>query len=136
MTTRRRLPPKNSWSDFLFDQVFCRSKPPTWNALFFLQLYRGFKEFWQDTCAPLGPFDVRFSRQIGNYIQIAFNSDHTKEVGTSHAQGTWYHASHPSSRSSTGLLISPRRALKKIYLYRLFTVSALILKVFLLALPP
>ncbi|KAG7402408.1 hypothetical protein Forpe1208_v001976 [Fusarium oxysporum f. sp. rapae] len=95
MTTRRRLPPKNSWSDFLFDQIFCRSKPPTWNALFFLQLYRGFKEFWQDTCAPLGPFDVRFSRQIGNYIQIAFNSDHTKEVGTSHAQGTWYHAKPP-----------------------------------------
>ncbi|KAI8404650.1 hypothetical protein FOFC_16145, partial [Fusarium oxysporum] len=92
MTTRRRLPPKNSWSAFLFDQIFCRPKPPTWNALFFLQLYRGFKKFWQDTCAPLGPFDGRFSRQIGYYIQIAFNCDHTKEVGTSHAQGTWYHA--------------------------------------------
>ncbi|KAG8664668.1 uncharacterized protein FPOAC1_013448 [Fusarium poae] len=95
MTTRRRLPPKNSWSGFLFDQIFCRPKPPTWNALFFLQLYRGFKEFWQDTCAPLGPFDGRFSRQIGYYIQIAFNCDHTKEVGTSHAQGTWYHAKPP-----------------------------------------
>ncbi|OBS15046.1 hypothetical protein FPOA_14064 [Fusarium poae] len=75
--------------------IFCRPKPPTWNALFFLQLYRGFKEFWQDTCAPLGPFDGRFSRQIGYYIQIAFNCDHTKEVGTSHAQGTWYHAKPP-----------------------------------------
>jgi hypothetical protein len=96
MTTRRRLPPKNSWCDFLFDQIFCRPKPPTWNALFFLQLYRGFKEFWQNNaCAPLGPFDSRFSRQVGYYIQIAFNSDHTKEVGTSHAQGTWYHAKPP-----------------------------------------
>ncbi|KAG7402402.1 hypothetical protein Forpe1208_v017241 [Fusarium oxysporum f. sp. rapae] len=65
MNTRRRLPPKNSWSAFLFDQIFCRPKPPTWNALFFLQLYRGFKKFWQDTCAQLGPFDGRFSRQSG-----------------------------------------------------------------------
>ncbi|KAH6869143.1 hypothetical protein B0T10DRAFT_594976 [Thelonectria olida] len=92
MNTRRRLPPKNSWHGFLFDQIFCRLKPPTWNALLFLQLYRGFKEVWQGTCAPLGPFDSRFSRQIGYYIQIAFNSDNTKEVGTSHACGTWYHA--------------------------------------------
>ncbi|RTE68758.1 hypothetical protein BHE90_016864, partial [Fusarium euwallaceae] len=92
MNTRRRLPPKNSWSDFLSDQIFCRPKAPTWNALFFLQLYGGFKEVWQNICAPLGPFDGRFSRQIGCYIQVAFNSDHTKEVGTSHACGTWYHA--------------------------------------------
>ncbi|KAF4454900.1 hypothetical protein F53441_2664 [Fusarium austroafricanum] len=31
-------------------------------------------------CAPLGPFDGRFSHQIGYYIQIAFNCDHTKET--------------------------------------------------------
>uniref|UniRef100_A0A0D2YIU5 Uncharacterized protein n=2 Tax=Fusarium oxysporum (strain Fo5176) TaxID=660025 RepID=A0A0D2YIU5_FUSOF len=96
MTTRRRLPPKNSWSDFLFDQIFCRPKPPTWNALFFLQLYRKFKDIWQnDIHAMSGPFDSRFSRRIGYYIQISFNSDQTKEVGTSHAQGTWYHAKPP-----------------------------------------
>ncbi|EEU34826.1 uncharacterized protein NECHADRAFT_88406 [Fusarium vanettenii 77-13-4] len=65
MNTRRRMPPKNSWSDFLSDQIFCPPKPPTWNALLFLQLYRGFKEVWQGICAPLGPFDSRFSRQIG-----------------------------------------------------------------------
>ncbi|RKK74454.1 hypothetical protein BFJ71_g17273, partial [Fusarium oxysporum] len=95
MTTRRRLPPKNSWSDFLFQQIFCRAKPPTWNALFFLQLYRGFKEVWEKTCAPLGPFDSRFSRHIGYYIQVAFNCDHSKEVGTSHSRTTWHHNKPP-----------------------------------------
>ncbi|KJZ70305.1 hypothetical protein HIM_10312 [Hirsutella minnesotensis 3608] len=91
MTSRRRLPPKNSWSDYLFQQIFYRPKPPTWNALFFLQLYRGFKEVWEKTCASLGPFDGRFSHQIGYYIQVAFNCDHSKEVGTSHGHTTWYH---------------------------------------------
>ena len=91
MTTRRRLPPKNSWSDFLFNQLFGRSKPPAWGRLYFLQVYRGFKDIWQSMCAPAGPFDSRFSVQIGRYIQIAFNSDHSKEVGTSHVPGTWHH---------------------------------------------
>ncbi|KAF5706285.1 hypothetical protein FMUND_11688 [Fusarium mundagurra] len=95
MTTRRRLPPKNSWSDFLFQQIFCRPKPPTWNALFFLQLYRRFKEVWEKTCASLGPFDGCFSRQIGYYIQVAFNCDHSKEVGTSHGRTTWHHDKPP-----------------------------------------
>ncbi|PNP80886.1 hypothetical protein FNYG_05773 [Fusarium nygamai] len=95
ITTRRRLPPKNSWSDFLFQQIFCRAKPPTWNALFFLQLYRGFKEVWEKTCASLGPFDGCFSRQIGYYIQVAFNCDHSKEVGTSHGRTTWHHDKPP-----------------------------------------
>lgn len=95
MTTRRRLPPKNSWSDFLFQQIFCRAKPPTWNALFFLQLYRGFKGVWEQTCASLGHFDDRFSRQIGYYIQVAFNCDHSKEVGTSHGRTTWHHNKPP-----------------------------------------
>ncbi|EXK76443.1 hypothetical protein FOQG_18817 [Fusarium oxysporum f. sp. raphani 54005] len=95
MTTRRRLPPKNSWSDFLFQQIFCRAKPPTWNALFFLQLYRRFKEVWEKTCASLGPFDGCFSRQIGYYIQVAFNCDHSKEVGTSHGRTTWHHDKPP-----------------------------------------
>lgn len=95
MTTRRRLPPKNSWSDFLFQQIFCRAKPPTWNALFFLQLYRRFKEVWEKTCASLGSFDGCFSRQIGYYIQVAFNCDHSKEVGTSHGRTTWHHDKPP-----------------------------------------
>lgn len=91
MTTRRRLPPKNSWSDFLFNQLFSRSKPPAWGRLYFLQVYRVFKDIWQSIHAPAGPFDSRFSVQIGRYIQIAFNSDHSKEVGTSHGPGTWHH---------------------------------------------
>lgn len=91
VTTRRRLPPKNSWSDFLFNQLFCRSKPPAWDRLYFLQVYRVFKDFWQSICASAGPFDSRFSVKIGRYIQIAFNSDHSKEVGTSHARGSWYY---------------------------------------------
>ncbi|KAJ3469891.1 hypothetical protein MRS44_003956 [Fusarium solani] len=95
MTTRRRLPPKNSWSDFLFNQLFGRSKPPAWGRLYFLQVYRVFKDIWRSICAPAGPFDSRFSVQIGRYIQIAFNSDHSKEVGTSHGPGTW-HRDKPS----------------------------------------
>lgn len=91
MTTRRRLPPKNSWSDFLFRQIFCRPKPPTWNALLFLQRYQKFKEIWEEACTSLGPFDSRFSFQIGYYIQAAFNCDHSKEVGTSHGHATWYY---------------------------------------------
>ncbi|KAJ3454045.1 hypothetical protein MRS44_018677 [Fusarium solani] len=91
MTTRRRLPPKNSWSDFLFNQLFGRPKPPAWDRLYFLQVYRAFKDIWQRNCEPAGPFDSRFSVQIGRYIHIAFNSDHSKEVGTSHGPGTWHH---------------------------------------------
>lgn len=91
MTTRRRLPPKNSWSDFLFNQLFYRSKPPAWDRLYFLQVYRVFKGCWQSICAPAGPFDSLFGVRIGRYIQIAFNSDHSKEVGTSYGPGTWHH---------------------------------------------
>jgi hypothetical protein len=92
MATRRRLPPKNSWSGFLFSRLFGHSKPPAWDQLYFLQVYRAFKDMWQRICASAGPFDSRFSVQIGRYIQIAFNSDPTKEVGTSHGPGTWHHS--------------------------------------------
>ncbi|KAF4438786.1 hypothetical protein F53441_12718 [Fusarium austroafricanum] len=59
MATRRRLPPKNSWSGFIFQQIFCRPKPPTWNALFFLQLYRRFKEVWEKASRKWAPVTGR-----------------------------------------------------------------------------
>ncbi|KAH8654747.1 hypothetical protein BGZ61DRAFT_434989 [Ilyonectria robusta] len=95
MSTRQHLPPKNSWSNFLFKQLFCRSKPPAWDGLYFLQVYRVFKEIWQTIFVSAGPFDNCFGVQIGRYILIAFNGDHSKEVNTSHGRGTWHHSKPP-----------------------------------------
>ncbi|KAK7414022.1 hypothetical protein QQZ08_012556, partial [Neonectria magnoliae] len=91
MTTRRRRPPCNSWCDFVFDHLFGRPSPPTWARLRFLQVYHAFKELWKVIDEPAGPFDDRFKSQIGRYVLVTFNSDQTKEVGTKHAHGTWYH---------------------------------------------
>ncbi|KAI8676085.1 hypothetical protein NCS56_00495400 [Fusarium sp. Ph1] len=46
MTSRNFVPPKDSWSEYVFQQLFDRSCPPTWNRLYFLQLYRAFKGYW------------------------------------------------------------------------------------------
>ncbi|EWZ78573.1 hypothetical protein FOWG_17220 [Fusarium oxysporum f. sp. lycopersici MN25] len=91
-----------------------------------MMLYRKFKDVWQnDTCATLGPFDSRFSRQIGYYIQIAFNSDHTKEVGTSHAQGTWYHAKPPFFQIQYWApYFSPPRAQEKTFLSSIYRLRS------------
>lgn len=37
-----------------------------------------------------GSFDDRFSRIIGNFILVTFNSDHTKEVGTNRKPAPWH----------------------------------------------
>ncbi|KAH6982586.1 hypothetical protein EDB80DRAFT_824530, partial [Ilyonectria destructans] len=91
MYTRRHKPPKNSWCDFVFDQLFNRPVPPTWKQNHFLQLYRTFKGLWEVVQDHAKPFDDYFGSQIGRYIMVTFNSDKTKEVGTSHGEGTWYH---------------------------------------------
>ncbi|KAH6957668.1 hypothetical protein BKA56DRAFT_648243 [Ilyonectria sp. MPI-CAGE-AT-0026] len=53
-------------------------------------LYRTFKRLWNVIKEHAGSFDSRFSRIIGTYIMVAFNSDRSKEVGTNHTYGTWY----------------------------------------------
>ncbi|KAH7177139.1 hypothetical protein DER46DRAFT_621133 [Fusarium sp. MPI-SDFR-AT-0072] len=63
MTTRQRLPPKDSWSDFVFDVLFHH---PKWSQLYFLQLYRSFRE--------------HFGIRIGHYIRVIFNTDRSKEA--------------------------------------------------------
>ncbi|KAH6985462.1 hypothetical protein EDB80DRAFT_822164 [Ilyonectria destructans] len=79
MTTRKYLPPKDRWSDFVFQHLFGRSTPPKWSRNHFLQVYR------------TGPIDVHLRRILGSCIMIAFNSDQWKEVGTNHTRDTWYH---------------------------------------------
>lgn len=92
MTTRQRLPPKDSWSDFVFDLLFHHPViPPAWSQLHFLQVYRTFEKLWDSICPSAGRFDKRFGARIGRYILVVFNTDRTKEVGTSHGEGTWHH---------------------------------------------
>jgi len=91
MSTRRHKPPKNSWCDFVFDQLFDRPTPPTWKNNHFLQLYKTYKGIWKIVHEYAKPFDYYFGAQIGRYIMVAFNSDKTKEVGTRHGEDTWYH---------------------------------------------
>ncbi|KAH7147116.1 hypothetical protein B0J13DRAFT_584454 [Dactylonectria estremocensis] len=45
---------------------------------------------WMATRRHLPPKNSWYG-EIGRYILIAFNCDQTKEVGTNHTQGTWYH---------------------------------------------
>ncbi|KAH7115723.1 hypothetical protein EDB81DRAFT_611081, partial [Dactylonectria macrodidyma] len=92
MSTRRHKPPKNSWCDFVFDQLFHRPTPPTWKNNHFLQLYETYKGIWETVQDYAKPFDYYFSPQIGRYIMVAFNSDKTKEVGTRHGEDTWHHS--------------------------------------------
>ncbi|KAH6983819.1 hypothetical protein EDB80DRAFT_875320 [Ilyonectria destructans] len=49
-----------------------------------------FKGFWEMIQDYAGSFDDRFSRIIGNFILVTFNSDHTKEVGTNRKPAPWH----------------------------------------------
>ncbi|EXU95550.1 hypothetical protein X797_011387 [Metarhizium robertsii] len=80
MGTRKHVPPKDGWSDFIFRHPFDRPSPPTWNGHEFLGLYRKFKEIWEPIREYAGPFDHRFCRMIGRYILVSFNSDQGKEM--------------------------------------------------------
>ncbi|KAL6408560.1 hypothetical protein AUP68_08420 [Ilyonectria robusta] len=91
MTTRKYLPPKDRWSDFVFQHLFGRSTPPKRSRNHFLQVYRSFKTLWSTISEPAGPFDDHLRRIFGSCIMIAFNSDQWKEVGTNHTRDTWYH---------------------------------------------
>jgi hypothetical protein len=90
MTSRNFAPPKDSWSEYVFHQLFNRSCPPTWNRLYFLQLYRTLKSFWTTVEPHVGSFDDKFRRLVGRCIMVTFYSCHSKEVGTNRNLGTWY----------------------------------------------
>ncbi|OAQ71918.1 hypothetical protein VFPPC_12036 [Pochonia chlamydosporia 170] len=90
MTTRKYLPPKDSWSGFVFSNLFSRPDPPKWDRITFLRIYRTFKAFWEPISAYMGSFDGKFKRIIGRCIMVTFNSDQGKEVGTNRTRGTWY----------------------------------------------
>lgn len=90
MAKRKYLPHEDGWSEYIFRQLFGRPNPPTWNRCDFLKLYRRFKELWEMICDRAGSFDNRFRRVIGNFIQVAFNSDQSKEIVANRSLGTWY----------------------------------------------
>ncbi|WKT53995.1 hypothetical protein QSH57_004579 [Fusarium oxysporum f. sp. vasinfectum] len=91
MTTRKYLPPHDGWSSFVFRHLFHRPSPPSWNHLYFLRLYRAFKESWETVQQYVGPFDCRFRHVIGDYIMVALNSSQKNEVGTYQHDKFWYH---------------------------------------------
>ncbi|KAI5455867.1 hypothetical protein BGZ63DRAFT_429483 [Mariannaea sp. PMI_226] len=68
-TTRKFLPPKDGWSEFL---------------------YRKCKGLWEMISGYAGTFDARFRGRIGNYILVIFNSDQSKEIGMNCISGSWY----------------------------------------------
>ncbi|KAH7117488.1 hypothetical protein EDB81DRAFT_767268 [Dactylonectria macrodidyma] len=80
MTTRNFVPPKDGWSEYVFRLLFDRSCLPTWNRLYFLQLYRTLKGFWKTIEEHAGSFDDRFRRLVGRCILITFYSCHSQEV--------------------------------------------------------
>lgn len=90
MATRKYLPPDDSWSNSVFQRLFNCKSISSWNGLYFLDLYRRFKGLWEMIEGYAGPFDERFSRTIGDYIMVTFNSDQTKEVATDRRPGTWH----------------------------------------------
>ncbi|KAJ9412787.1 hypothetical protein QL093DRAFT_2570441 [Fusarium oxysporum] len=96
MATRQRLPPKDSWSDFVYGVLFYHpNTQPKWSRLYFLQLYRSFRDQWDRVKLWAGQFDRQFGIRIGHYIRVMFNTDRSKEVGTTHGEGTWYHGRPP-----------------------------------------
>ncbi|EXA29450.1 hypothetical protein FOVG_19070 [Fusarium oxysporum f. sp. pisi HDV247] len=96
MATRQRLPPKDSWSDFVYGVLFYHpNTQPKWSRLYFLQLYRSFRDQWDRVKLWAGQFDTQFGIRIGHYIRVMFNTDRSKEVGTAHGEGTWYHGWPP-----------------------------------------
>ncbi|KAM6514439.1 hypothetical protein FALCPG4_015576 [Fusarium falciforme] len=90
MATRKCLPPEDSWSNFVFQRLFNCPSRARWDRVYFLELYRRFKAFWEIIQDYAGSFDDRFRRIIGNFIMVTFNSDPTKEVGTNRGSGTWF----------------------------------------------
>ncbi|KAJ3454057.1 hypothetical protein MRS44_018689 [Fusarium solani] len=93
--TRKYRPPKDTWFDFVFELLLGRSNPPTWKRVYFLQVYRTFKAFWETISESAGSFDAHLRRTLGSYIMVTFNSDQNKEVGTNNTRGTWCHGKPP-----------------------------------------
>lgn len=89
--TRKYQPPKDNWMDFVFEHLLARPSPPTWDRIYFRQVYRTFKSFWEVISRSAGSFDDRLRGTLGRYIMVTFNSDQVKEVGTNHTRDTWYH---------------------------------------------
>ncbi|EEU34796.1 uncharacterized protein NECHADRAFT_79762 [Fusarium vanettenii 77-13-4] len=90
MGTRKYLPPDDSWSSSVFKRLFNRPKISSWYGLYFLELYQRVKRLWETIEDYAGPFDERFSRIIGNYIMVTFNSDPTKDVAIDRRPGAGY----------------------------------------------
>jgi hypothetical protein len=90
MGTRKYLPPDDSWSSSVFKRLFNRPKISSWYSLYFLELYQRVKRLWETIEDYAGPFDERFSRIIGNYIMVTFNSDPTKDVAIDRRPGAGY----------------------------------------------
>ncbi|GKU14502.1 unnamed protein product [Fusarium langsethiae] len=80
MGTRKYLPPDDSWSNSVFNRLFKRPKTSFWYGLYFLELYHRVKRLWGMIEDYAGLFDEPFSRIIGYYIMVTFNSDATKDV--------------------------------------------------------
>lgn len=90
MLTRKLLPPRDGWSDFVFRTLFDRPTPPSWNKHDFLELYRKFRSWWETIQEDAGSFESHFSTVIGNYVLVCFNSDQSKEIGANAVVGSWY----------------------------------------------
>ncbi|KAH6984194.1 hypothetical protein BKA56DRAFT_642522 [Ilyonectria sp. MPI-CAGE-AT-0026] len=72
MTTRTYMPPNDGWLSFIFYYLFRRASLPLWNYLYFLRLYRTFKETWKAVEQYVGPFDRQFRHAIRDYIMDCF----------------------------------------------------------------
>lgn len=96
MGTRKYLPPDDSWSNSVFNRLFKRPKTSFWYGLYFLELYHRVKRLWSMIEDHAGLFDEPFSRIIGYYIMVTFNSDATKDVtvdrrpGIEHQRATFF----------------------------------------------
>jgi hypothetical protein len=87
MGTRKYLPPDDSWSNSVFNRLFKRPKTSFWYGLYFLELYHRVKRLWGMIEDHAGLFDEQFSRIIGYYIMVTFNSDATKDVAVDRRPG-------------------------------------------------
>ncbi|KAG7419115.1 putative AC9 transposase [Fusarium oxysporum f. sp. rapae] len=96
MGTRKYLTPDDSWSNSVFNRLFKRPRTSFWYGLYFLELYHRVKRLWGMIEDHVGLFDEPFSRIIGYYIMVTFNSDAAKDVavdrrpGIEHQRATFF----------------------------------------------
>ncbi|KAH7205808.1 uncharacterized protein BKA55DRAFT_530165, partial [Fusarium redolens] len=88
MATRKYIPPNDSWSESVFRRLFDCENIASWTGVFFLDLYQKFKGLWGLVKSHINPFEDYFSRAIGRYILVTFNSDSSKDLTTDRRLGT------------------------------------------------